>query len=258
MSVQLALAWIRNCLVTASPHPSSCPQAIQPGTQAMPLPSASLRHFLGGLTEEEALTNALTASLAEDSSGEEEGGPATRDEAAMPQSGISFAKMTAMGFAATGRQHTLCPMQERMQQAACCLLQALTDHEDLAAKARCQHLQRTQTVREWLVTRKQLVSSVCVVGPSLPASSPGGMSGTSPGALQRPAWGKALAAHPTQPLSTPGVKLQAWGITSQKQLTPGTAMPVAPAPISWLEPSALSAHSQVSVGHFHHSPSGCP
>ncbi|CAK0785380.1 hypothetical protein CVIRNUC_008588 [Coccomyxa viridis] len=150
--------------------------------KAMPLPSASLRHFLGGLTEEEALTNALTASLAEDSSGEEEGGPATRDEAAMPQSGISFAKMTAMGFAATG--------------------------------------------------------------PSLPASSPGGMSGTSPGALQRPAWGKALAAHPTQPLSTPGVKLQAWGITSQKQLTPGTAMPVAPAPISWLEPSALSAHSQ--------------
>ena len=72
----------------------------------MPLPSASLRHFLGGLTEEEALTNALTASLAEDSSGEEDGGPATRDEGAMPQSGISFAKMTAMGFAATGRQHT--------------------------------------------------------------------------------------------------------------------------------------------------------
>ena len=67
----------------------------------MPLPSASLRHFLGGLSEEEALTNALTASLAEDSSGEEEA-TAAEDEAAMPQTGISFAKMTAMGFAATG------------------------------------------------------------------------------------------------------------------------------------------------------------
>ena len=70
----------------------------------MPLPSASLRHFMGGLSEEEALTNALTASLAEDFSGEEEGA-ATEDEAAMPQSGISFAKMTAMGFAATGTIH---------------------------------------------------------------------------------------------------------------------------------------------------------
>ena len=95
------------------------------------------------------------------------------------------------------------------------------------------------------------------VGPSLPASSPGGMSGTSPGALQRPAWGKALAAHPAQPLSTPGVKPQAWGITPQKQLTPGTATPAVPAPISWLEPSALSAHSQVRVGHFHCPPGGC-
>ncbi len=71
----------------------------------MPLPSASLRHFMGGLSEEEALTNALTASLAEDYSGEEEGA-ATEDEAAMPQTGISFAKMTAMGFAATGEQYT--------------------------------------------------------------------------------------------------------------------------------------------------------
>lgn len=68
----------------------------------MPLPSASLRHFLGGLSEEEALTNALTASLAaEDSSGEDDGAP-IEDEANMPQTGISFAKMTAMGFAATG------------------------------------------------------------------------------------------------------------------------------------------------------------
>lgn len=72
--------------------------------QAMPLPSASLRHFLGGLSEEEALTNALTASLAEESSGEEEAA-AAEDEAAMPQTGISFAKMTAMGFAATGEAH---------------------------------------------------------------------------------------------------------------------------------------------------------
>lgn len=72
-----------------------------PGVQAMPLPSASLRHFLGGLSEEEALTNALTASLAEDLSGEEET-TAGEDDAAMPQSGISFAKMTAWGFAATG------------------------------------------------------------------------------------------------------------------------------------------------------------
>jgi len=71
------------------------------GVQAMPLPSASLRHFLGGLSEEEALTNALTASLAEDLSGEEEA-TAREDDAAMPQSGISFAKMTAWGFAATG------------------------------------------------------------------------------------------------------------------------------------------------------------
>ena len=70
--------------------------------QAMPLPSASLRHFLGGLSEEEALTNALTASMAEDFSGEEEEAAAAEDEAAMPQTGISFAKMTAMGFAATG------------------------------------------------------------------------------------------------------------------------------------------------------------
>ena len=68
----------------------------------MPLPSASLRHFLGGLSEEEALTNALTASLAaEDSSGEDDGAP-HEDEPSMPQTGISFAKMTAMGFAATG------------------------------------------------------------------------------------------------------------------------------------------------------------
>ena len=109
--------------ITASSQTFSSPQASQPGTQAMPLPSASLRHFLGGLTEEEALTNALTASLAEDSSGEEDGGPATRDEAAMPQSGISFAKMTAMGFAATGRQHTLCPVREPLQQASCHALQ---------------------------------------------------------------------------------------------------------------------------------------
>ena len=70
----------------------------------MPLPSASLHHFLGGLSAEEALTNALTASLAEESSGEEEAA-AAEDEAAMPQTGISFAKMTAMGFAATGSAH---------------------------------------------------------------------------------------------------------------------------------------------------------
>lgn len=72
----------------------------------MPLPSASLRHFLGGLSEEEALTNALTASLAEDFSGGEDDAagatPAAEDGSAMPHSGISFAKMTAMGFAATG------------------------------------------------------------------------------------------------------------------------------------------------------------
>ena len=74
--------------------------------QAMPLLSASLRHFLGGLSEEEALTNALTASLAEDSSGEEEAAT-VEDEAAMPQTGISFAKMTAMGFAATGDNPTV-------------------------------------------------------------------------------------------------------------------------------------------------------
>ena len=106
--------------------------------QAMPLPSASLRHFLGGLTEEEALTNALTASLAEDSSGEEDGGSAAmRDEGAMPQSGISFAKMTAMGFAATGGQHPSTPSMSR-----CSKLHAgrrrIVDWDDLAGRDKGQ------------------------------------------------------------------------------------------------------------------------
>ena len=112
----------------------------------MPLPSASLRHFLGGLTEEEALTNALTASLADDSSGEEDGGPATRDEAAMPQSGISFAKMTAMGFAATGWCRT-----SALSKSLCSKLHALhcslMDCEEFAGEDKCQQMQMTWTVR---------------------------------------------------------------------------------------------------------------
>ena len=107
----------------------------------MPLPSASLRHFLGGLTEEEALTNALTASLAEDSSGEEDGGPATQDEAAMPQSGISFAKMTAMGFAATGGSTSL-PCSRAVHTSCMLCFAALMDCGDLAGAIRCQQLQR--------------------------------------------------------------------------------------------------------------------
>ena len=63
---------------------------------------------------------------------------------------------------------------------------------------------------------------------------------------------------PTQPLSNPGAKPQAWGITPQKQATPSAAAPAVPAPVSWLEPSALSAHSQVSARRFYRPHSGCP
>jgi len=50
---------------------------------------------------------------------------------------------------------------------------------------------------------------------------------------------------------TPGAKPQAWGVTPQKQQSPGAAPAAQPAPISWLEPASLSAHGQVSRQVWH-------
>ena len=90
-------------------------------------------------------------------------------------------------------------------------------------------------------------SEACLLaGPSLPASSPGGMSGTSPGALQRPAWAKPPAQATAQHTSTPGAKPQAWGVTPPRQQSSGPTPAAQPPAISWLEPAALSSHGQVN------------
>lgn len=66
----------------------------------MPLPNASLAALRGGLSEEEALNTALAASLAM-----EQGTDGDQEELGTkepPQGGVSFAKITKLGFAATG------------------------------------------------------------------------------------------------------------------------------------------------------------
>jgi hypothetical protein len=66
----------------------------------MPLPIASLAALAGGMSEEEALSSALAASLAPE--GTQDGAPADGGAKEPPQGGVSFAKITALGYAATG------------------------------------------------------------------------------------------------------------------------------------------------------------
>ncbi len=68
--------------------------------QAMPLPHASLAALTGGMSDDEALNSALAASLAVE--GTPEDAPGEVGAAEPPQGGVSFAKITKLGYAATG------------------------------------------------------------------------------------------------------------------------------------------------------------
>lgn len=79
-------------------HIKRCDGPVQ--TQAMPLPMASLRAAAEGFSEDEALSAALAASLAQE--GAQDGAASDGGAKEPPQGGVSFAKITALGYAATG------------------------------------------------------------------------------------------------------------------------------------------------------------
>jgi hypothetical protein len=76
--------------------------------QAMPLPSANLAGLTGGMSEEDAIASAVAASTAE---AQDEGIDVEENAAkSPPRAGVSFAKIAALGFAATGERPHLCTL----------------------------------------------------------------------------------------------------------------------------------------------------